>query len=430
MPERREIVIVGGGPAGIAAACRAAEAGARVTVIDANPEPGGQIWRRERVRPSTAAARLWFERFAAAGVRWIGPAHVVAETGTGRLLIERDEAAETVHYDRLILATGARERFLPFPGWTLPGVFGAGGLQALVKSGLPVVGRRIVVAGSGPLLMPVAALLKRKGARVLLIAEQASMRQMGPFVTAVAHDPARLMQAVRYRLAIGTVPYRTASWPVRAIGRDRLEAVEMRVGSVHQTIACDWLACGFHLVPQTELAQLFGCRLEAGCVAVDEFQRTSRGPIYAAGEPTGIGGLDRALVEGQIAGLAAAGREDEAHTLFRARARWDDFVDALQRAFAPRPEVLALADGETIVCRCEDVQMGALERCGSWREAKLLTRCGMGPCQGRVCGTVLTEIRGWPITSIRPPVLPARVGSFVRPVGEEENQNSGTMTRE
>jgi hypothetical protein len=148
-------------------------------------------------------------------------------------------------------------------------------------------------------------------------------------------------------------------------------------------------------------------------VRVDQWQRTSRAEVYAAGEVAGIGGLELALIEGQIAGLAAIGRLDEARRLFGRRARHRSFAAALERAFAPRQELRSLAQDDTIVCRCEDVPYRDLEQHGSWRSAKLHARCGMGPCQGRVCGAATAFLFGWTQDSVRPPITAARIESLI-----------------
>ncbi len=315
-------------------------------------------------------------------------------------------------YRSLILATGARERFLPFPGWTLPNAMGAGGLQALAKSGLPVAGKKIVIAGSGPLLLAVAKYMKDHGADVRLIAEQAKRSALLGFGLRLAAHPGKLMQAVGLRTALLGIPYLTSCWPVEAEGTDKIESVTLRCGRKTWTERCDYLACGFGLVPNTEVAALLGCRLANGGVEVDEQQQTSIASVYSAGEATGIGGLELALVEGEIAGFAAAGAP--ARHLFAARAGYRKFADALEQAFALRGELKALPREETLICRCEDVTLARVRACTGWREAKLHTRCGMGPCQGRVCGTAVEFLLGWKPESVRPPVFPARIESLTR----------------
>ncbi len=411
MPADRlfDVLVVGGGPAGMAAACRAAECGRRVGLVDDNPAAGGQIWRGAAAHPASRQAAGWLERLRRSPVEVLAETCVIDQPGRGLLLAESPSGAIAIHCDKVVLATGARERFLPFPGWTLPNVMGAGGLQALVKGGLPVAGRRVVVAGSGPLLLAVAAFLHRQGALISTIAEQAPLNRLMRFALALRLEPRKLLEAVKLKWELRGARYRTGCWPVSAEGSPRLEAVALRSGPETWREPCDYLACGFGLVPNLELALLMGADVRDGFVAVDEFQQTSVAGVWCAGEPTGIGGVDAALAEGEIAGYAAAGEIQRARALFAARRRALRFRAALERAFAPREELKDLATPETVVCRCEDVPLGLVRTEHSWRSAKLHTRCGMGPCQGRVCGPALEFLLGWHPDSVRPPIFPARL---------------------
>jgi len=401
-----EVVVVGAGPAGLAAACRAAECGRRVAMVDDNPHAGGQIWRGE-----AKEAAPWLR----AGVEFLAGARVFDAPEPQRLALETSDGDFRVAYGSLILATGARERFLPFPGWTLPNVMGAGGMQALAKSGMPVAGKRVIVAGSGPLLLAVARYMRGHGADVRLVAEQASRASLRRFGLRLARHPAKLVQALKLRAALLGVPYIASCWPVAAQGGERLESVTLRRGDGSTwREPCDYLACGFGLIPNGELAALLGCRMSKTGVEVDEWQQTSVAGVYSAGEATGIGGLELSLVEGEIAGYAAGGDAPRAKALFAARASRRRFAAALEEAFALRPELRDLPHPDTLVCRCEDVAMERIRACSNWREAKLHTRCGMGPCQGRICGGALEFLLGWRTESVRPPVLPARVGSMSR----------------
>jgi len=415
MTESIDLLVVGAGPAGMAAAVTACGAGRRVTIIDDNPAAGGQIWRGFVARtasdyPGATALQALSRRVRNANVELRCGTRVIGPPSPNVLRVENDVGVTDLAYKDLIVATGARERFLPFPGWTLPGVMGAGGLQALVKSGLEIVGKRVVVAGSGPLLPAVAAGLAKRGARVEGIFEQASLARLMRFSLALASHPGKILDGLRYRSATLGAPYRTGSWIVRADGNDRLQSVLVNVSGVLREIACDYLACGFHLVPNLELPRLLGCAIEGGYVRVDAGQQSTVGQVYCVGEVTGIGGLEKALCEGEIAGLACAGKP-AAHLLAR-RAKLARFARQLDAAFEPRPELAQLAAADTLVCRCEDVPRSALEPCRSWREAKLHTRCGMGPCQGRVCGPATEMLFGWKHQSVRPPLTPARVDSI------------------
>jgi hypothetical protein len=320
------------------------------------------------------------------------------------------------------VAVGAREQFIPFPGWTLPNVFGAGGLQLLAKSGWPVKGKRVVVAGSGPLLLAVGAQLRKRGAHVLLIAEQTSLARFLGFGLRLPYlGPAKLLQAMTCQSQLFGVPYKTSCWPVRAHGRDKLEGVTLSGTDGNEwDVPCDLLACAFGMVPNLELTRVLGCDIEHGRVTVDIWQETSVKQISCAGEPTGLGGMDRALVEGQIAGYAVTSQPDRAKALFAKRHKAHGFTHALDRGFALRDELKTLATPDTIVCRCEDVTARQLASCDSLRSARLYTRCGMGACQGRNCSTAAKILYGWENNSSRPPVIPVRVGSLVGIFSEKE----------
>jgi D-hydroxyproline dehydrogenase subunit alpha len=405
-----DILIVGAGPSGMAAAVAASACGRKVGVVDDNPSPGGQIWRGEARKPSSREAAAWFDRIRASKFDLLPMTQVLAPLEPGTLLADTGGAAVELRFERLILATGARELFLPFPGWTLPNVMGAGGLQAMVKAGLPIEGKTVVVAGSGPLLLAVASYLKRRGAKIPIVAEQVPLGRLTRFGFGLWNDAAKLAQAVSLRMSMGLIPFRAGVWPIAAEGDDRLESVTITNGRKSRRIPCDYLACGFGLVPNIELASALGCAERDGFVSVDASQRTTTPNVFAAGEITGIGGLDLSLVEGEIAGLCASGVEAEARFLFAKRDKARGFARRLTKSFALRPELSQLPRTDTIVCRCEDVTHGALSARTSWVDAKLQTRCGMGPCQGRICGAATKVLYGWSRTSIRPPIFPAELG--------------------
>ncbi len=401
----------------MAAAVAARRSGAAVTVLDDNPSAGGQIWRgHERSRQ---AAR-WFGEFDSTGIALITAARVVAADPRARtVLLEKPDTAVELHYDELILACGARELFLPFPGWTLPGVFGAGGLQALVKGGMPVSGKRIVVGGSGPLLLAAAAYLRKRGGHVKLIVEQAPTSVLLRFAAQLFRSPAKVMQAAALRVAMRSATYLTGSWVEAAEGAGRLERVRIRHGEKTWTEPCDYAGIAYGLYPNTELAALLGCRITQAGIAVDDLQRASVERVLAAGECTGIGGVELSLVEGEIAGHAACGKTDQARRLFPRREKARRFARALNSAFAPRQELKRLPRSDTFICRCEDVTLARLEPYASFRAAKLHTRCGMGPCQGRICGPAAEFLFGWRPDGVRPPILPARIGTLALQPTEE-----------
>lgn len=417
-----DVLVVGGGPAGMAAAACAAECGARVGIVDDNPGFGGQIWRGQEAVPAATDIARWYARLRSKDISAVRGARVFEQPRPGVLLAETYDGLRELHYRSLVLCTGARERFLPFPGWTLPNVMGAGGLQAMAKAGLPIAGKKVAVAGSGPLLLAVAAYLHEHGARVRVIAEQAPGAALRSFATRLIAYPGKIFQALQLRFELLGVPYRTDCWPIAAHGNGTLESVTLkRSGGRDETVACDYLACGFGLVPNVELPVMLGARLTNGCVAVDDFQQTSVSDMFCAGEPTGIGGLELSLTEGQIAGYAAAGQRDRAKNLFTERKKYADFARLLETTFSLRAELRTLATDDTLLCRCEDVPFGRARAFRSWRAAKLQSRCGMGPCQGRVCGAAAEFLLGWTPDSVRPPVFPARIENLSARAEETED---------
>ena len=410
MNEFADLLIIGAGPAGMSAALAAASSGARIIVLDDNPLPGGQIWRDGPQAKVPNQARQMRERLHANHhIRHHGGTRVIACSGPKQLLVEDADHGWLIGYDKLILCTGARELLLPFPGWTLPGVTGAGGLQALIKGGLPVQDQRVVIAGSGPLLLASAATAKHSGADVLRIAEQASSSAVAAFALQLPRWPGKLVQS----FSLFDRHYRTGSYVVAALGNERLEGVRLRQQGNIVELACDRLACGFGLIPNTQLGQALGCALDGTALAVDAWQTTSQADHYAAGECTGFGGSELASVEGAIAGHAAVGNIAAARQLRPRRARWQGFAKALNRAFSLDPQLKSLAQADTLLCRCEDVPYAALASHVDWRTAKLASRCGMGACQGRVCGGAVQYLFDWQPSAPRPPFSPARIETLM-----------------
>lgn len=422
--EHCDVLIVGAGPAGMAATVAAAPSGASIVVIDDNPAPGGQIWRDGPGASLPTAARKWRDALARhANIRVCSGTRVIAAPARNELLLEDAERGWRVQWKKLILCTGARELLLPFPGWTLPGVTGAGGLQALIKAGLPVEGERIVIAGSGPLLLAAASTARAAGAKVGRIAEQATFSAVAGFAANLWRWPGKAAQSV----TLADPQYRTASRIVSAQGGTQVESVRLLQGDRELEIACDRVACGFGLTPNTQLGRLLGCTLTiegAGAqpLAVDARQLTSLSDVYAAGECTGFGGSERALAQGTIAGYAAVGNERAAKQYEAERARWDAFAAQLHRSFALAPAIRQIPQPDTLVCRCEDVPFSALADCTGWTDAKLHRRCGMGACQGRVCGDAAQFLFGWTPPAPRPPLSPVRIATLAGLAGDGDTR--------
>lgn len=400
---RCDLLIIGAGPAGMAAALAAAPSGKHIVVVDDNPAPGGQIWRDGPGVQLPPLARQHREDLARhanievlSGTRVVGLGDRANSGGAPALILENATRGWTQHAGQLILCTGARELLLPFPGWTLPGVTGAGGLQALIKGGVDVSGQRIVIAGTGPLLLAAAATARKAGAQVVRVAEHTPWHHLAAFAARLVRWPAKAWQAP----TLLHPSLRANTHVLEALGSAQVEQVRLQRGNGTELLDCDRIACGFGLVPNTHLGQMLGCALgEWGGrngLKVDALMQSSVSGVYAAGECTGFGGSERALVQGAIAGHAAAGHADAAQALHKTLAHWNGFADALHRHFPVRATALAaLPRSDTLVCRCEDVAHGDLQSRSSWIDAKLHTRCGMGACQGRICGAATQVLYGW-----------------------------------
>jgi hypothetical protein len=278
-------------------------------------------------------------------------------------------------------------------------VFGVGGLQALAKSGLPLRGKRIVVAGSGPLLLAGAAYFRKYGADVLLIAEQADIASVARLGFRLLRWPGKVRDALSLQTALLGVPQRHGCWIEAAEGKHRLQRLHLRHGQKRFSIDADYAAVAWGLVANSELADLLGC------------------PSIAA-----TGGAEVSMVEGEIAGLIASGRKDLAKKLKPRRENAHRFAREMERCFALRPEIRELPRPDTIVCRCEDVPFSGLQAFNSFRAAKLHTRCGMGPCQGRICRPAAGFLFGWQDQSVRPPIFPTRVGTLAASPAAEPAQ--------
>ncbi|CCK26142.1 oxidase [Streptomyces davaonensis JCM 4913] len=457
MTDRPHLAVIGAGPAGLAATLAAAAHGVRVTLIDAAPEAGGQFYRQPAsdlgARRPEALHHQWrtWERLRdgmrkhADFVRHLTDHHVwLVERGpragfTLRALLgpEQTDPAE-VHADAVLLATGGYEKVLPFPGWTLPGVLTAGGAQAMLKGSLAVSGRTAVVAGTGPLLLPVATGLAAAGVEVAALVESADPLGFVRRSRALLAEPAKVVEGAGYaaRLLRHRVPTLARHTVVEAHGTERLEAVTVaaldRAGRTRpgtgRRIPCDTLAVGHGMLPHTDLAETLGCRLDGVAVHVDAEQRTDVPGVWAAGETTGIGGAVLSLAEGHIAGRSAAARlhgtEPDPRAwaaAARTRTRLRAFFAALDGVYAPPAHWTSLITDDTVVCRCEEVTGGAVREAveelgaGDARTVKLLTRAGMGWCQGRVCGPAVAGLAGCALTpSRRPFARPVPLGVLAR----------------
>lgn len=405
-----EILILGAGPAGLSAALAAARCGKSVMILDDNPRPGGQIWRDgPRVSLPKRARRLRQAVAEQAHITLLSGARLIARPAPHALVFETADGCGEIRWQRLILCCGARELPLPFPGWTLPGVTGAGGLQAQIKHGLPIRGERVVIAGSGPLLLAVASSVKRAGGDIVAILEQAQPSALARFAAGLWRWPEKLLQFGE----LFPARYHPASQVTEAHGGSHVQSISVRHRGQVREIACDRLAIGYGLVPNLEPGMIFGCKMDHQAIWVDAEQRTSVQDIYAAGECTGFGGSELALAEGEIAGYVAADHPDLARTAIADRARWQRFARALQTTFALPESLKEVITADTLLCRCEDVRCGDVQNAESWQAAKLASRCGMGACQGKTCATSARWLYGWPLPQPREPLSPARIDTLI-----------------
>jgi D-hydroxyproline dehydrogenase subunit alpha len=431
------IAIVGAGPAGLAAAESALGAGANVIIVDLNDGPGGQYHRQlpddyraanpERVHHDWASFRAMRDTVIShPRCRWLANTVVFnlearpddvprLHVATGPI----DSAARRrriIESDALVLATGAHDRVVPFPGWTLPGVYTAGAAQTLARTERVAIGRRVVVSGTGPFLLPVAQSLTDLGADVVAVLEANTVTTMarGWLVRPhrlVAHSR-KLRDLGRYgrHHVRHRIPFRTGRAVVAVRGDSRVEAAVVArldsnwapVAGSERVVAVDAVCVGHGFTPSLELALAAGCRMTttaAGTfVAVDDSQLTSAPGVYAAGEITGIGGADSADVEGRVAGLAAAGRRDVPDRLSRKLAAARYFAERLRDAHPVRDGWRGWLQDDTTVCRCESTTFGQLRTAYevelSVRATRLATRAGLGPCQGRFCGANVDALCG------------------------------------
>ena len=407
---KKSIIVVGAGPGGISAAVTAAENGAQVTIVDENPGLGGQIWRQQLGKVKDKNAKVWIDRLSKQNVHFEASATVLYRDGQTIICSSALKGKFSLEFDDLILACGAKELLLPFPGWTLPNVLGCGGAQAMAKSGLDVMGKRVVVSGSGPLLLAVASYLKSRGAKVVGIYEQARASRLNRLALYLfSRFPSKILQGLVYRLSLLSTTWKKGWWVKKAQGDSKLESVVVTNGSKEQQIDCDILACGFGLKANLELPKILGCKISSGFVEVSDTQQTSEKDIYAVGELTGIGGLDKAILEGANAANYISAREEDVQS----KRSIEGFVDKLAETFELRDEVKNLAESKTIFCRCEDVAFEEVCDEADQRSAKLYSRCGMGSCQGRICSTMGQELFGWELNKIQSPAVSVAVESLI-----------------
>ncbi|MCC7274928.1 MAG: FAD-dependent oxidoreductase [Alphaproteobacteria bacterium] len=461
MSESFDLVVVGAGPAGLAAATEAAGLGLSAVVIDEQPEPGGQIYRAvERAARGVAGDALGEDyrhgagvvaAFRASGAVYRPGLQVWQVEQEGEVLASDGESTTSFVGKRVLIAVGAMERPVPIPGWTLPGVMGVGAAQVMLKASGIVPAGDTWVAGSGPLPLLYLAQVAAAGGR---IAGYIDTTPPGNRWTAAAHLGGALRNfpyvrkglALRAHLKGSGIPVEAAD-AVAATGDGKVERVRWRVGGQWKEAPCDLLLLHEGVVPNAHVTMAVGCahdwddRQRCFRPHLDAWGHTDIGPIMVAGDCGGIEGARAAEVRGRLAALATAAgvgritaeeRDRRAQPLRRELGRHLPIRAFLDTLFAPRRDLLSPAD-DVVVCRCEAITAKkvrdavAIGAVGP-NQTKAFIRSGMGPCQGRLCGLTVTEVIAEATGKtpgevgffrIRPPLKPLTIGELatVTPAG-------------
>jgi len=444
MPELIELAVVGAGPAGLAAAAEASDLGVPVTLIDIFPQPGGQYFKQtpaELGGEPDEHARPLFQAADRKDVR------AITETAVWGIFAEEDcyllclygppGTPRRLHARKILLAPGAHDLPVPFPGWTLPGVMTAGAALNLVKHQRLLPGRRILLSGTGPLQLILAQRLIDAGGEVVAVLDANPFPWRG-----WRHAPAAWGQWER--LAEGWAAWRTmrrARTPLRwshvvrrAEGSGQVERAVIGAvqGDAVETVAVDTICLGHGFTPAVQLARQAGCqqRYDPGqgvyLPVRDEWLQTTLPGLFVAGDGAGIGGKDVALWEGRLAALGAAGQlgrpvaPDRVARVQRELARQRRFAAVLLALFPASAHLGDLLTDDTVLCRCEEITVGEIRRvidegATTLNAVRMVTRAGMGRCQGRMCGGPVIELLaralGQPVETLgevtpRPPVIP------------------------
>lgn len=425
VPDRVEAAVIGAGPAGMSAATALAKAGIDALTIDEAEAPGGRIWRAVPAAlrngqdgPDMAEGDRRRADVSASGARFL-PRSVVwsigREAGDWRIDMLTPEGSRSVRAGLLLVAVGTVERVIPFPGWTLPGVVSLAGTTILLKSQRMAPGRRVVVAGTGPLLASVGAGILKAGSEVAAVVDIASRLEWLRTAPALATDPSLAARGASWTwrlLRAGIVP-RHRTGVVAAEGQEQLESVVLSPldkdgapvpGAPVRRIACDALSIGHGLSPATEITRLlraehvFDRDLGGWRPATDVEGRTSLDGLYVAGDGAGVRGAACACEAGERAAAAMLADLRSLRSVKARKAVVNGRIGAaMSRLSRQRPAMSAAIPRKTVVCRCEDVTRAEIEAAiddGAMdiNQLKHFTRCGMGPCQGRNCGDVAAEL--------------------------------------
>ena len=454
MSDTTDLAVIGAGPAGLSVAATAADAGLAVVILDNQPDVGGQIYRG--IRTADDGRRRILGRDYAAGRALLGTlerqrvGHIADATAwevtpDRRIFYSRPGKAAVLRARHVVLCTGAIERAMPFPGWTMPGVMTAGAGQILLKTSGIVPPSPTVIAGSGPLLFLVAVQYLRAGHALAAIVEttpRANLRRALRFLPGIARGNAYLRKGLALLAEIKRrrVRHYVGARALHGVGDEQIAAVRFRTGEQEHEVACAALLIHNGVVPNVQITRALGVdhlwepMQRCWRPRLGEWGETTREGIAVAGDGGGIAGAEASVHRGRIAALhaawrlgalssdAAAGRALSERGRLASHEAARPFLDAL---YAPDPALLVPSD-ETIVCRCEEVTAGTIREqvalgCLGPNQLKAFVRAGMGPCQGRLCGLSVSEIiaaaRGVPVQDvgyyrIRPPISPVTLGEI------------------
>ena len=450
-------LIVGAGPAGIRAAQVLVRAGLRPIVIDEAPKPGGQIYRQQPDGFARTARQLYgFEHGKASALHETArqmiasdqidyrPDSLVWDADPRQLYVTRDGKHDAIPYEKVILATGATDRVLPFAGWTLPGVYTLGGAQIALKYQGCAIGSRVVLAGTGPLLYLVAYQYCKAGAQVAAVLDTSPFPTPGQGLRAFAADATLMAKGVYYMgwLRAHGVPLMHGVAAFAADGEKKVESVrwQKKGDAAMQTLACDALACGFGLRSENQLASLLGCEFAfdqrdgSWQPIVQPGGQSSRANVYLAGDGMRIGGADMAELTGRqcaysvLQDLGIPRDKKQVAKLTRQIAHGRKTRQCIDSMFAPPAHWLDKADDALMICRCEEILVGDVRQMlrddphSGLNRMKALSRVGMGRCQGRMCvagaSMLLAHEQGIALACVerlrnQPPVKPIPIGGAV-----------------
>ena len=466
MNQTYDFVIIGAGPAGLAAAMEAKKQKLSVLVLDAQPEAGGQIYSSvsttKQLRPETFSllgpdyqvGQTLEHSFRQSGVDYFPGASVWQVEPDLSVLYLRNGDVEQVGARRLLVATGAMERPVPIPGWTLPGVMGAAAADVLLKSSGTVPSGRVVLAGSGPLLWLTASRLAAADVKILAVLETTTLLN---YLQALPHLPRALFASeyllkglrLKQQVRRAGIPVHSGIHELNATGTKRLETVCYTHQGQSRKLAAETLLLHEGVVSNTQLTRQLGCEhiwhelQRYWHPLLDEWGNTSVEGVAVAGDGSMVAGAIIAEASGHLAALEAAfqlgtislNERDSMAKEFHKEIRHHQAIRPfLEHLYPPGSECLVPSNEATLVCRCEEVSAGQIRESLTWgalnmSQIKAFTRCGMGPCQGRMCGLTVAEIiahaQGKSTSEVgffrgRPPNKPITLGQLA---GQVKNQN-------